>query len=110
MNRDQLMEVLKEHKPIPAKRLGVVELALFGSAAHDKAEDESDVDIFVGFDGFYSLGITKIHPPPLSLLKVGACKLPPRPKTNGSTPLIYGDSMRLPSPAPSSMAQPFNSK
>lgn len=70
MNRDQLIEVLKQHKPILAKRFGVVELALFGSAARDRAEDESDVDILVDFNGFYALGITILHPPPLSLVKV----------------------------------------
>jgi len=51
MNRDQLIEVLKEHKPTLAQRFGVVELALFGSAARDRVEDESDVDILVRFDG-----------------------------------------------------------
>lgn len=37
-----VVEVLKQPKPTLAKRSGAVELALFGSAAHDRAEDESD--------------------------------------------------------------------
>ena len=49
MNRDQLIEVLKEHKPTLAQRFGVVELALFGSFARDEAARDSDVDILVRF-------------------------------------------------------------
>ena len=51
MKREQLIELLREHKPALAQRFGVVELALFGSVARDKAEEESDVDILVRFDG-----------------------------------------------------------
>lgn len=63
MNRDQLIEVLKEHKPVLAKRFGVVELALFGSAARDRAEDDSDVDILVGFDGPATLNSSEREQP-----------------------------------------------
>ncbi len=51
MKREQLIEVLRKHKPALAQRFGVAELALFGSAARDTAEEESDVDILVRFDG-----------------------------------------------------------
>ena len=51
MKREQLIELLREHKPALAQRFGVVELALFGSVARDRAEEESDVDILVRFDG-----------------------------------------------------------
>ena len=51
MNREHLIELLKEHKPTLAQRFGVEELALFGSAARDMAEEDSDVDILVRFDG-----------------------------------------------------------
>ena len=51
MDRKQLIDLLKEHKPALAQRFGVAELALFGSAARDKAEEESHVDILVRFDG-----------------------------------------------------------
>ena len=51
MKREQLIEVLRKHKPALAQQFGVAELALFGSAARDTAEAESDVDILVRFDG-----------------------------------------------------------
>ena len=50
MNREQVMEMLKEHKPTLRQRFGVVGLALFGSVARDEAGTESDVDILVRFD------------------------------------------------------------
>ena len=51
MNRDDVLALLREHKETLTQRFGVVELALFGSIARDRAEDESDVDILVRFDG-----------------------------------------------------------
>ena len=51
MNRESILDLLREHKPTLAQRFGVIELALFGSAARDRAEKESDVDILVRFDG-----------------------------------------------------------
>ena len=51
MNRDEVLGLLREHKETLAQRFGVVELALFGSVARDRAEEESDVDILVRFDG-----------------------------------------------------------
>ncbi len=51
MDREQLLELLKEHKPTLAQRFGVVELALFGSVARGEADSDSDVDILVRFDG-----------------------------------------------------------
>lgn len=51
MNREQLLGRLEEHKPTLAKRFGVIELALFGSVARDSAEEGSDLDILVRFDG-----------------------------------------------------------
>ena len=50
MNREEILGLLKEHKPTLAGRFGVVELALFGSFVHDGAGDESDVDILVRFE------------------------------------------------------------
>lgn len=49
MNREQLIDLLKEHKPTLAQRFGVIELALFGSFARDEAASDSDVDILVRF-------------------------------------------------------------
>ena len=50
MNRDEVLNVLRAHKPILSQRFGVTELALFGSSARDQATDTSDVDILVQFD------------------------------------------------------------
>jgi len=50
MNRDEVLNVLRAHKPILSQRFGVRELALFGSFARDQAKDTSDVDILVRFD------------------------------------------------------------
>lgn len=50
MNRDEVLNVLRAHKPILSQRFGVTELALFGSFARDQAKDTSDVDILVRFD------------------------------------------------------------
>ena len=38
------------HKATVARRFGVIELALYGSFARDRASDDSDVDILVRFD------------------------------------------------------------
>ena len=51
MNRADVLEALRAHRPTLAERFGVVELALFGSFARDEATDASDVDILVRFDG-----------------------------------------------------------
>ena len=51
MNRDEVLNLLRAHKPALAARFGVTELALFGSFARDQATDRSDVDILVVFDG-----------------------------------------------------------
>ena len=50
MNRQEVLDILRTHKPTLAERFGVTELALFGSFARDQATDRSDVDILVGFD------------------------------------------------------------
>lgn len=50
MNRDEVLNVLRAHKPILLQRFGVRELALFGSFARDQAKDTSDIDILVRFD------------------------------------------------------------
>ncbi len=50
MNRDEILNTLRAHKPILSRRFGVTELALFGSFARDQATDASDVDILARFD------------------------------------------------------------
>ena len=51
MNRTEVLDILRTHKPTLAQRFGVTELALFGSFARDEATDGSDVDILVRYDG-----------------------------------------------------------
>ncbi len=51
MERDQVLQLLAQHKPQLAERYGVLRLALFGSTARDSANAESDIDILVAFDG-----------------------------------------------------------
>ena len=50
MNRDEVLNILRTHKPALSKRFGVTGLALFGSFARDQATERSDVDILVRFD------------------------------------------------------------
>jgi hypothetical protein len=51
MNRREVLQVLAGANPEPARRFGVVRLALFGSMARDAAHAGSDVDIVVSFNG-----------------------------------------------------------
>ena len=51
MNRQQVLDILRQHKLVLEERFGVTELALFGSFARDQATEKSDVDIIVKFDG-----------------------------------------------------------
>lgn len=46
-----MLERLRRHQPVLAARFGVVQLALFGSAARGDAQAGSDVDVLVSFDG-----------------------------------------------------------
>lgn len=50
MNRDEVLDILRTHKPTLSERFGVTGLALFGSFARDQATEKSDVDILVRFD------------------------------------------------------------
>ena len=43
MNRGEVLDILRTHKPTLAERFGVTELALFGSFARDEATDKSDI-------------------------------------------------------------------
>ena len=49
MNRDEILDTLRAHKPVLAELFGVSGLALFGSFARGQATDSSDVDILVSF-------------------------------------------------------------
>ena len=51
MSRDEVLALLRAHKPVLERRFGIVDLALFGSFARDSATAGSDIDILVRFDG-----------------------------------------------------------
>ena len=51
MNRYEVLNMLRTHKPTFAQRFGVTELALFGSVVHDQAGEDSDINIRVRFSG-----------------------------------------------------------
>ena len=51
MNRERAIYLLTQSKAELQARFGVTKLALFGSVARDKADDTSDVDVLVAFDG-----------------------------------------------------------
>lgn len=49
--RNDILNLLREHKSILIQRFAVVDLSLFGSFAHGQATEASDIDILVQFDG-----------------------------------------------------------
>jgi predicted nucleotidyltransferase len=51
MNREQVLVLLTQHKPVLVERFSVQKLALFGSFARDTAREDGDVDVLVSFDG-----------------------------------------------------------
>ena len=51
MKRSHALQILNKVKPIVAEKFGVTKIALFGSTARDEADDNSDVDILVSFEG-----------------------------------------------------------
>lgn len=51
MRKDQALKLLSQHKPELIRRFGITDLALFGSTARDEAQDGSDIDVMVEFEG-----------------------------------------------------------
>lgn len=51
MDRERVLAVLGHSKAVLQERYGVTRLALFGSTARDTANEKSDVDVLVAFDG-----------------------------------------------------------
>jgi predicted nucleotidyltransferase len=47
MNRQLIIQYLKEHKPEFEKKFGVRRIGLFGSYAREKNQEDSDIDIVV---------------------------------------------------------------
>ena len=48
---EEVLDLLRAHKEVLARRHRVASLSLFGSVARGDPSDESDVDIMVSFDG-----------------------------------------------------------
>ena len=51
MTRNEVLTLLRKHLPELKKKYGVLDLALFGSTSHNTADEQSDIDILVRFDG-----------------------------------------------------------
>lgn len=51
LNRETVLDALRDHRGALAEQFGVTGLALVGSFARDQATDTSDIDILVRFDG-----------------------------------------------------------
>ena len=51
MSKHRVLALLNAHIPELERRFGVRDLALFGSTARGEADEQSDVDILVSFDG-----------------------------------------------------------
>jgi uncharacterized protein len=50
MDRQLILALLTQHRPVLAERFGVTGLALFGSVARGTAGPDSDVDVLARFD------------------------------------------------------------
>lgn len=51
MRKEKILKLLAQHKPELVRRFGINYLALFGSMARDEAQEGSDVDVMVEFEG-----------------------------------------------------------
>lgn len=64
MKRDEIIEIINNHREELATQYGVSSLALFGSVARDEATSTSDVDLLVEFDrpvGLFGLFALQDH-------------------------------------------------
>ena len=49
-DKDEILQILKQHKEELYKKYGVKEIGLFGSFARGEETDKSDIDILVEFE------------------------------------------------------------
>lgn len=49
LNRADVLDFLRQHKPIMKERFGVSDISLYGSFARDEAREDSDIDVVVKF-------------------------------------------------------------
>ena len=47
LNKDEILDKLRELKPILSEEYAVKEIGIFGSFAQNEASDESDIDVLV---------------------------------------------------------------
>ncbi|HLU90299.1 MAG TPA: nucleotidyltransferase family protein [Cyclobacteriaceae bacterium] len=59
-SKEDIIQQLKELKPILQKKYPISELALFGSYARGDNNETSDIDILVDFDGVIGLGFFQL--------------------------------------------------
>ena len=57
MNKQTIINYLKNHKQILNEKYGINKLGLYGSYARDEATSSSDVDIFYDTNDKFSIGI-----------------------------------------------------
>ena len=57
MNKQTILNYLKNHKQILNEKYGINKLGLYGSYARDEATSSSDVDIFYDTSDKFSIGI-----------------------------------------------------
>jgi predicted nucleotidyltransferase len=78
MNRDQVLEELRRHRPEIKARFAIKHLSVFGSAARDELREDSDIDVLVEFSGkatfdgymdlkFYLENLLGFHPQHLQI-------------------------------------------
>lgn len=60
MRRQPALEILRKAAPELRSRYGVVGAHLFGSVARDEADDRSDVDVAVRFEGDEKADVMKL--------------------------------------------------
>jgi predicted nucleotidyltransferase len=60
MKRELALEILRNAAPELRSRYGVVGAQLFGSVARDEADDRSDVDVAVRFEGGRDVDVMKL--------------------------------------------------
>ncbi len=51
MNKQKILDLLHDHLNPIQQRFGVKQVGLFGSAARDELNEESDIDVLVEFKG-----------------------------------------------------------
>ena len=51
MNKNETLQLLRQHKAELVRRFDVAELSLFGSTVRNQATANSDIDILVSFNG-----------------------------------------------------------